>query len=349
MCFCIRSHGRPEIWNLPFNGSEAESVESLQVALDRNEQHELLENLVKDVMLRLITTSRAETFRGQIRCPIWRFLISSSILQSGGFADAEAISHTCAALKFCWRAILFEESIRLMDLDYAVHATMFESEFRRYIEPGNRTSWDSIKHGMEAAKNTLYHKTTLAGFEWVDGSERTEMIMGGKTLSLKGISTAVTVGMSAILKHMSENILHGLTPYLIPRVIPIDRRRVDRHQPDYSFITDPNNPFVDFKETLLRHLVTGGKLGNLRNGKFEWDRRACVDFLKQNDVLREMLFTLIRLQYGALGRVTEDGTLTWRNDGWRPGSVKYAHEMVMLLTTHNKTNALTGMDKPIAR
>ena len=349
MCFCIRSHEQPEIWNMPFSVSEAKCIESLQHALNSKDQPECLENLVKDVMLRLITTSRWETFKGQVCCPIWRFLISSSILQGGGFADAEAVSHTCAALKFCWRAMVFEESIRLMDLDYTIHATAFESTFRRYVEPGNRTSWDSIKEAMEAAKNALFHKTTLGGFEWVDGSERTEMIMNGKPLSLECISTAVVVGLRSALKHMTDNILHEISPYIVPRIVPIDQRRVDPDHLDYSFITDANNPYINFKDTLLQHLVMRGKLGQFNHGKFQWNRHACIEFLKEVDVLREQLFTLIRLQYGALSRVTEDGTVTWRNDGWRQASLKFAHGMVVLINTHNKTNALTGTDKPIAR
>ena len=350
VCFCIRSHLQPEIWDVPFNMSEAKSIESLYYALNHKDQHANIENLVRELVLILIKTFRYETFRGQIQCPLWRFLISSSILHSGGFADAEAVSHTCAALKFCWRAILFEESIRLMDLDYKAHTTTFDSEFRQCIEPGNRTSWDSIKDAMDCAKSVLQHKTTLSGFEWVEGTERREMIMDGKSLSLSGISTAVTVGLNAAMKHMIDNVLDELNPYIVPRVVPVDQRRVSHQQcPNYSFITDRNNPYVDFRHTLLRHLVARGKLGRFWNGKFEWDTRACERFLEQSDILREMMYVLIHFQYGAVGRASEGGTLTWCNDGWRPGSLKYAHEMLMLLATYNKTNALTGTDKPIAR
>ena len=350
LCFCIRSHLQPEIWNMPFNKSEAQSIESLYSALNHNDQHTIIENLVKELMLILIRTFRYETFQGQIQCPVWRFLISSSILQSGGFADAEAVSHTCAALKFCWRAILFDESLRLMNLNYQAHATTFDSEFRRCIEPGNRTSWDSIKDAMDCAKSVLQHKTTLGGFEWVEGTERREMIMDGKSLSLTGISTAIKVGLNTATKHMIDNVLDGLNPYLVPRVIPVDQRRIDHQRyPNYSFITDGNNPYIEFNHTLLRHLVARGKLGRFQNGKFEWNTQECESFLEQTGILREMMYVLIHFQSGAVSRASEGGTLTWCNDGWRPGSVKYAHGMLMLLTTYNKTNALTGTDKPIAR
>jgi hypothetical protein len=274
------------------------------------------------------------------------------MLKGGGLADAEAVSHTCAALKFCWRALIYDEALRLMNLNYERHAKVFDTKFRQYIEPGNRTSWDSIKEAMDSAKHALDHKTTLGGYEWVTGTEHRAMILNGKYLSLTNLSTAITLGVSATVNHLVDNILDGLSLYLVPRVIPIDQRRADLRNKlsNYSFILDPNNPYLDFADTLLKHLVFHEKLGKFDgNLEFKWDTRACRTFLEQTSIVREMLYVLIHFVAGAVDRTTEGSALTWCDDGWRASSMKWAHEMVMLLSTHNKTNAMTGADKPIAR
>jgi len=219
-----------------------------------------------------------------------------------------------------------------------------------FIGPGYRTSWDSVKDAMDTAKRVLHHKTTLAGFEWVDETDRREMIMNGNKLSLDSLSIAAAAGMAAAVQHLIDNVLHGLTPYLIPRVTPVDQRRVDpQTHPYYSFLSDTSNPYVDFRDTLLRYLVQCNKLGRFHNGAFQWDKPSCHEFLEQCDVFKEMLYPLLHIQSGAVDRTTEAGTLTWCDDGWRSGSLKWAHGMVVLLSSYNKTNALTREDRPIAR
>jgi len=342
--FCIRSCEREDAWNVPFTQEEKDSIQLVKMSLG---DQQILVTSIKALMLCLIKSPRSATILGQTHCPIWRFLISFSILRQGGFADEEVVSHACAALKFCWRSVIYEESVRLMKENYEHNHDYFEKQLQRFIEPGNRTSWDSIKDSMDAAKSALHHRTTLAGFEWVDGTNHHEMIMNGKHLSLTGLSTAITIGLSAAIKHLTDNVLDGLSLYVVPRVIPIDRRK-NSHR-NYSFIIDSSNPYLEFRYTLLRHLTSRGRLGVLRNGTFIWDERACREFLRQTDTFRKMMFPLIHFQYGACSRSTEAGALTWRGDGWRPPSIKYAHGMVLLLSTYNKTNSITGVDKPIAR
>jgi len=328
---------------------ESQVIDALRTALERHATSYVdLESSVKEVMLKLVTTTRKDTFRGQIHCPVWRFLISSSIIERGGFADAEFVSHTCAALKFCWRGIVFTESVVLMHLDYDKYSCHFDKNLRKFTETGNRTSWDSIQNAMSAAKSTLVHQTKLAGFEWV-GPDHRGLIMNGIQLNLDILSTATKAGLNMAVRQLVE-ILDGLSPYIVPRVNPVDQRQPDpRMHPNYSFISDPNNPYPDYKETLLRHLISRNRLGKVQDGKFEWNKLACRGVLEECDDLREMIYTLVHIQSGALGRVTEEGTLTWCDDGWRPSSLKYAHEMVVLMPPHNKTNSMTGTDKPIAR
>ena len=125
---------------------------------------------------------------------------------------------------------------------------------------------------------------------------------------------------------------------------------------NYSFISDPRNPFLEHRNRLLNHIFSPVHQNRFvleqREGKIVWNRNktsGIVAWVKTCERCLAFLFALFHYGSGQPARGTELATLTWVNTVDHARSIFWFHGMVNIIYTYNKTQGNAGTSRVISR
>ena len=125
---------------------------------------------------------------------------------------------------------------------------------------------------------------------------------------------------------------------------------------NYSFISDPRNPFLKHRNHLLNHIlgpVHGDRFVlDQREGKILWNRNkssGILAWVKTCERCLAYLFALFHYGAGQPARGTELATLSWVNTTDQMRSIFWFHGLVNIIFTYNKTQGNAGRSRVISR
>lgn len=125
---------------------------------------------------------------------------------------------------------------------------------------------------------------------------------------------------------------------------------------NYSFISDPRNPFLEHRNHLLNHILSpmhGNRFVlEQREGKILWNRNkssGITAWVKTCERCLAYLFALFHYGAGQPARGTELATLTWVNTTDHARSIFWFHGLVNVIFTYNKTQGNAGTSRVISR
>jgi len=335
----------------PFDRKQKAAAQALRKAVDAEEvDDDTVKEAIHDLGLALFCKKRRSISKGDFACPVYRFLVISSIKEGGSFMQESDITNIIAKLQWTCRAMIYEEMLRSME-------TMTEKQawkkLGKFVKEGRYTAFNSIRQVLHLASAIAYGTSGMPQIEWLD-DDHIKASINGKAVELDDISKFVLDRVEAAKSVLEKEILlgHGFEDfgYTSAKIMDVLRNT----QIGYSFIDSGDNDFVKFKdkltETLLNDpLIKGQFIKRVRGGKVEWNKDGCKRWLKTTRAFLEKMVVAIHIGYGQPARAEELATVMIKNQLNGLRGIYWSRGRLMIMIGYNKTRSTNGKDKLIAR
>jgi len=101
----------------PFDRKQKAAAQALREAIDVEEvDDDTVKEAIHGLGLALFCKKRRSIGKGDFACPVYRFLVISSIKEGGSFMQESDITNIIAKLQWTCRAMIYEEMLRLMEM-----------------------------------------------------------------------------------------------------------------------------------------------------------------------------------------------------------------------------------------
>ena len=122
----------------PFDRKQKAAAQGLREAIDVEEvDDDMVKEAIHRLGLALFCKKRRNISKGDRACPVYRFLVISSIKEGGSFMQESDITNIIAKLQWTCRAMIYEEMLRKME-------TMTEKqawkELGKFVKEGRYTA-----------------------------------------------------------------------------------------------------------------------------------------------------------------------------------------------------------------
>src|SRR5438045_7303772 len=118
LCFVLRMIEKSHKWleEYPFDRKQVAAAHELREAI---KAEEVDDNRVKEAIhslgLALFCKRRRNISKGDFACPVYRFLVISSIAEGGSFMQESDITNIIAKLQWTCHAMIYEEMLQRME------------------------------------------------------------------------------------------------------------------------------------------------------------------------------------------------------------------------------------------
>ena len=254
LCSVIRSIEQNHKWTeeYPFDRKQEAAAQKLREAINADEVNE---NTVKEAIhrlgLALFCKKRRNISKGDFACPVYRFLVISSIKEGGSFMQESDITNIIAKLQWTCRAMIYEEMLRMMETTTEKQAW---KQLGKYIKEGRYTAFNSIRQVLHLASAIAYGTSGMPQIEWLD-DEYNKASINGKAVELDDIKNFVQGRIEAAKTVLEKQILlghdfeeFGFTSAKIMDILP--KKKIG-----YSFINSEDNGFIKFENKLMKKLL----------------------------------------------------------------------------------------------
>jgi len=334
-----------------FDRKQKAAAQALREAIDAEEvDDDAVKEAIHDLGLALFCKKRRNISKGDRACPVYRFLVISSIKEGGSFMQESDITNIIAKLQWTCRAMIYEEMLRSME-------TMTEKQawkkLGKFVKEGRYTAFNSIRQVLHLASAIAYGTSGMPQIEWLD-DDHIKASINGKAVELDDISRFVLDRVEAAKTVLEKEILLGHDfedfGYTSAKIVDVLRNT----QIEYSFIDSGDNGFVKFKdkltETLLNDpLIKGQFVKRVRGGKVEWNKDGCKRWLKATRSFLEKMAVSIHIAYGQPARAEELATVMIKNQINGMRGLYWVRGRLAIVIGYNKTRSTNGKDKLIAR
>ena len=100
----------------PFDRKQKATAQALREAIDAEEvDDDMVKEAVHGLGLSLFCKKRRSIAKGDFACPVYRFLVISTIKEGGSFMQESDITNIIAKLQWTCRAMIYEEMLRKME------------------------------------------------------------------------------------------------------------------------------------------------------------------------------------------------------------------------------------------
>jgi len=349
----LRTIERGHKWSeeYPFDRKQTKAAQELREAIDAEEVED---NKVKEAIhkfgLALFCKKRRNIAKGDFACPVYRFLVISSITEGGSFMKESDITNIIAKLQWTCRAMIYEEMLRMME-------TMTEKQawkkLGKFVKEGRYTAFNSIRQVLHLASAIAYGTSGMPQIEWLD-DDHNKASINGKAVELDDIKEFVHDRIEAAKAVLEKEILlsHEFEEfgYTSAKIIDILRNT----QIGYSFIDSGDNGFVKFQDKLMETLLNDRLIKSqfvkiIRDGRIEWNKDGCKRWLKATRSFLEKMTMAIHISYGQPARAEELATVMIKNQLNGMRGIYWSRGRLMIIIGYNKTRSTNGKDKLIAR
>jgi len=231
--------------------------------------------------LALFCKKRRNIAKGDFACPVYRFLVISSIKEGGSFMQESDITNIIAKLQWTCRAMIYEEMLRKMEIMTEKQAW---KKLGKFVKEGRYTAFNSIRQVLHLASAIAYGTSGMPQIEWLD-DDHVKASINGKAVELNDIQKFVLDRVDAAKTVLEKEILLGHKfeefGYTCVKIMDVLRNT----QIGYSFIDSGDNGFVKFKDKLMEMLLNDPLIKpqfvkHVRGGKVEWNKDGFNRWLK---------------------------------------------------------------------
>jgi hypothetical protein len=302
LCSVVRSIEQNHKWTeeYPFDRKQEAAAHELREAINADEVNE---NTVKEAIhrlgLALFCKKRRNISKGDFACPVYRFLVISSIKEGGSFMQESDITNIIAKLQWTCRAMIYEEMLRMMETTTEKQAW---KRLGKYIKEGRYTAFNSIRQVLHLASAIAYGTSGMPQIEWLD-DEYNKASINGKAVELDNIKNFIQNRIEAATMDLENKILlgHDFKKFGFTSTKTMDKLRDPKI--GYSFIHSEDNGFVKFQDELLDKLLNDPLtkpqfVKCTRGRKVEWNKDGCIKWLKETRLFLEKLSVAIHITYG---------------------------------------------------
>lgn len=286
------------------------------------------------------------------------FMVSTHLEDTGEWKEVRNITHNVAITQYFCRGTVLLNCIK--DFQRAVtEGSIDESPDRAYslLFPITRASkhhelrpFTTLLQTMKLA--TAYADTTnFPVSTWVAGTKHLSQLVNGKLGDLNEIRIKVNDLLTAAESDLDTCFQGFETAVTLDDSISDDLRCKTAK---YSFVTDDSNRLQSLGKDYIRYLAAKFYRGNVNTSfvpaiQSNWTMAQLRLWWRMCDTLMIKVLVLIFLTSGMPPRMTEFASLTIRNFAVSKRNLFLIQGGMLLLSTYNKTDCVTGIDKPIAR
>jgi RecQ family ATP-dependent DNA helicase len=353
LCSVVRTIEQRHKWHekYPFDNKQKAAAQELREAIEKEEvDDDEVKEAIHRLGLALFCKKRRNISKGDFACPVYRFLVISSIKEGGSFMQESDITNIIAKLQWTCRAMIYEEMLRKME-------TMTEKQawkkLGKFVKEGRYTAFNSIRQVLHLASAIAYGTSGMPQIEWLD-DDHVKASINGKAVELDDIQRFVLDRVEAAKTVLEKEILLGHKfeefGYTCGKIMDMLRNT----QIGYSFIDSGDNGFVKFKDKLMEmllndSLIKGQFIKRVRGGKVEWNKDGCKRWLKATRAFLEKMAVSIHIGYGQPARAEELATVMIKNQVNGMRGIYWSRGQLMIVIGYNKTRSTNGKDKLIAR
>jgi superfamily II DNA helicase RecQ len=334
-----------------FDRKQKTAAQALREAIDAEEvDDDIVKEAIHGLGLALFCKKRRSIGKGDFACPVYRFLVVSSIKEGGSFMQESDITNIIAKLQWTCRAMIYEEMLRSMERMTEKKAW---KKLGKFVKEGRYTAFNSIRQVLHLASAIAYGTSGMPQIEWLD-DDHIKASINGKAVELDDISKFAIDRVEAAKTVLEKEILLGHDfeefGYTSAKITDVLRNT----KIGYSFIDSGDNGFMKFKnklmETLLNDpLIKGQFVKRVRGGKIEWNKDGCKRWLKATRAFLEKMIVAIHIAYGQPARAEELATVMIKNQINGMRGIYWSRGRLMIVIGYNKTRSTNGKDKLIAR
>src|SRR5215471_5869119 len=142
LCSVVRSIEQRHPWTeeYPFDRKQKAAAHELREAVDAEEVNdETVKGAIHRLGLALFCKKWRNISKGDFACPVYRFLVISSIKEGGSFMQESDITNIIAKLQWTCRAMIYEEMLETMTEKLA---------WKQYVKERRYTAFNSIRQVM---------------------------------------------------------------------------------------------------------------------------------------------------------------------------------------------------------
>lgn len=353
LCSVIRTIEQGHKWSVeyPFDGKQKAAAQGLREAIDAEEVNdETVKKAIHQLGLALFCKKRRNISKGDFACPVYRFLVISSIKEGGSFMQESDITNIIAKLQWTCRAMIYEEMLWMMETTTEKQAW---KQLGKYVKEGRYTAFNSIRQVMHLASAIAYGTSGMPQIEWLD-DEHNRASINGKAVELNDIQNFVQDRVEAAKTVLEKEILlgHDFEEFGFTSAKTVDVLRNTKI--GYSFIDSEDNGFIKFTDKLMKKLLDDPLskpqfVKRVRGGRIEWNKDGCKRWLKTTRAFLEKMSVAIHITYGQPARAEELATVMIKNQVYGMRGIYWSRGRVLIVIGYNKTRSTNGKDKLIGR
>lgn len=323
--------------------------------------------LVHDVGKALFLVHRGPSESLERTCPVYRFLIWSSLSKRGGFKQIAEISPVLSMLQYWCRSVVLMEYAEWSTRERSNAVKEDLAEFNRlmlHVKEGVNTPFNALRQVIHLARAMTGEAPGMPQVYWKGEGFRSLQTIKGKSISLDDIGKTVKGLLARATGILRSEVLCGLDDPRIDKIVQgTGQERVlcddlNSSHRGYSFLLDRDNEWLvqGCDEALIKHILctpslkTSFILDDPNPGQVEWNRHRLKDWFESVAEFVSLLSSLIHITAGQPSRAEELACLLLCNtpDG-TPRNVYLVHGVIMLLQVYHKGRSYLSREKRIAR
>jgi hypothetical protein len=323
----------------PFDRKQRAAAQALREAIDAEEiDDDMVKEAIHGLGLILFCKKRRSIAKGDRACPIYRFLVISTIKEGGSFMQESDITNIIAKLQWTCCAMIYEKMLRSME-------TMTEKQawkkLGKFVKEDRYTAFNSIRQVLHLASTITYDTSGMPQIEWLN-DDHIKTSINGKTVELNDISKFILDRVETAKTVLEKKILLGHDfedfGYTSAKIVDFLRNT----QIEYSFIDSGDNGFVKFKDKLTKTLlndplIKGQFVKRVRGGKVEWNKDGCKRWLKATRSFLEKMTVSIHIAYDQPARAEELATVMIKNQINGMRGLYWVRGRLAIVIGYNKT------------
>ena len=261
----------------PFDRKQKAAAQALREAIDAEEvDDDMVKEAIHGLGLALFCKKRRSIEKDDFACPIYRFLIISSIEERGNFMQESNIMNIIAKLQWTCRAMIYEKMLRKMEMMTEKQAW---KKLGKFIKEGRYTAFNSIRQVLHLASAIAYGMSGMPQIEWLDDDHKKASI-NGKAVELDDIKRFVLNRFEAAKTVLEKEILLGHEFEEFGHTCAKTMDILRNTEIGYSFIDSNDNDFVKFKNKLMKTLLNNSLIKEqfvkcVRGKKIESNKDDC--------------------------------------------------------------------------
>ncbi|KAJ3846669.1 hypothetical protein EV368DRAFT_88690 [Lentinula lateritia] len=348
-----------ERFPIPLHPEVKAHLESLSNDLaDESTADSNLGNAIHNAVWLILSRPSEEYIENELMCPFTRFIISTTLKESGTFVRAKVITPVMAQVQWCFRATAAEEIMRMKSAYNGDSLLAYKTHIERYLTDGHPVLFTTLRQNMNFLRALANRQQGLARFNW--NIERTVISIDGFPIAvssfINGIHTTIQNVTSQIDKLFRgcpyDDILQLIDDAMIPAHSGQPQWFRDRPTEDkirYSFFEEAENGLLGLRPRLLNHLIQDPRLFTTVDEKLIPKNGAILRWFGELDDVVRSLYYLISTTWGGGSRGTEIEHLLYANHPRNLRNIFVINGLLTIVTEYQKTQSVAGAGKLVAR